>query len=739
MNYILTGLSLFAAILTAGAQSGDSGVATNKSVSAPDEKGEYTITLETWATGQQSYVVTSAPADIVLVLDLSQSMTQNYNSGYAYTGTTQDWTYNGVQNNNRYYKHTDGEYYQVTRRTQGNRPRYYRLSVDINGTRYYLTANGLTTTAPTNVTSNTVTIWTGTLYTRTTQNRSRLEALQDAVEDFVEVIYHNDNYEDNTDTKPRSEPLGNRISIVTFGGPRNNTNVTRVNSGLTNVTNANGAKNTAMISDLLALTNNSINNGDHYGTYADEGMVLANGVLNGISAERKENSSRTVVLFTDGAPGEGPGWTTGNGATNSIPTANRAITAALTAKTTHTSTVFTVILGDIANNDMRNYLDYTSSNYPSAQSMTNPGQPGEGTSPAGGPTDYSLEAGNDLSGVFTTIAHASGGASATVGSQTQVRDVVSSSFALPIDTESMTEAELNAWIAANVHVYTSAISSDGDTWGTQVPYNDAVIAVNSATNLVSVEGFDYSADDNWVGIRYNSQGNPYSAGKKLVIQFNIVANEDATGGVGTNTNTSDSGVYIYDPKTNTYSCIQHYDIPHTTLPVNIRVSKTGLRSGESATFEVQRTRPLGWNDEGTTIEEKMANVQYNALGKPKPDEEWVDPEDTSDDPEKGFRTFSKVVVTNKGENGATVIKNLLALDPNWVYKLLEDDWGWAYTMEGSGSSMTTSDVQENPFNFTNREKTDALKHAEAVTINHFAGTHTEAHEEHYKSSKVEHF
>ena len=119
-----------------------------------------------------------------------------------------------------------------------------------------------------------------------------------------------------------------------------------------------------MISDLLALTNNSINNSDHYGTYADEGMVLANNVLNDIDSERKEESSRTVVLFTDGAPGSGPGWTAGNGATNSIPTSNRAIAAALTAKSTHDATVFTVVLGGIANTDMGHYLDYTSSNYP---------------------------------------------------------------------------------------------------------------------------------------------------------------------------------------------------------------------------------------------------------------------------------------------------------------------------------------------------------------------------------------
>ena len=227
---ILIGLSLVSVSTIAFAQHFENGIGTNKTVGPEDEDGNYTITLEAWAKGNTTVVTSAAPADIVLVLDLSQSMTQNYGSEYTYTGTTQEWTYNGVQNNNRYYKHTDGEYYQVTRRTQGNRPTYYRLSVDINGTRYYITSNGLTTTAPTDITNGTTTIWTGTLYTRTTQNISRLEALQDAVERFVEVIYHNDNYKD--DNTQRDEPLGNRISIVTFGGPQNNTNVTRINSDL---------------------------------------------------------------------------------------------------------------------------------------------------------------------------------------------------------------------------------------------------------------------------------------------------------------------------------------------------------------------------------------------------------------------------------------------------------------------------------------------------------------------------
>ena len=80
----------------------------------------------------------------------------------------------------------------------------------------------------------------------------------------------------------------------------------------------------------------------------------------------------------------------------------------------------------------------------------------------------------------------------------------------------------------------------------------------------------------------------------------------------------------------------------------------------------------------------------------------------------------------------------MALDPGYVYRVVEDKWGWAYTLTHTGNGdMTTSSVAVNPFKFTNEEKTGVVKHSEAVTINHFAsdpdGT---AYEEHIKSAKM---
>jgi hypothetical protein len=82
----------------------------------------------------------------------------------------------------------------------------------------------------------------------------------------------------------------------------------------------------------------------------------------------------------------------------------------------------------------------------------------------------------------------------------------------------------------------------------------------------------------------------------------------------------------------------------------------------------------------------------------------------------------------------------MALDPHYVYSIVEDDWAWSYTLSGSGTTLTTSEVEVNPFIFHNTEKEGVVKHAEAVSINHFAtSAEGKAEVENYQSSKVKSF
>lgn len=637
MKYLLVSLSLLTVTLAASAQNDGTtynekgGVSTAKRVTGPNDDGTYTITLETFATGTTAPVYTSTPVDVILVLDLSSSMSADYS-----------------------YKQDDGTYS------------------------------------------------TGT---------SRLDALKYASKKFVAEIARNDEYDD--DNKKRDKVLGNRIQIITFTSSVNtrftsfqpaSANLSTINSTIDGFSTGNGTRTDSGLSTAITWVNTS-----RSATYW---------TANNLKTDNDHNT--VVVMFTDGCPST-------SGSTNF--TASYAISAVNNAKTikSNGATVYSVGLikwSDLSNANqthVRNMMDYISSNFPDGTASSTNTFTCTGTRAS---SDYYKDANEvDLGEIFESIAQASGGSAEEIGASTQIRDEVTSSFSIP-EGATADDVTVSVW----------DVDEDGNGWTKNTSYDmsSIKIEIDPETNKLVVSGFDYSKDDtkdangytsranagNWVGIRYKSRTETFWAGKKIVVEFNIEANPDATGGVGTATNTSDSGVYVYSSETGEYTCVNKYEIPHTTLTVTIKITKTGLRHGESATFKIQRASPK-------MVDGKM---QYNAIGKPIADDST-------------WKSWSKVILTNKGTDDASVTKTLLALDPNYVYRVLEDDWSWSYeTVSGTGEIQTTSTVEINPFEFENKEKTGVAKHAEAVTINHFA---TEAggnaSYEEYKSSKVQSF
>ena len=763
-KYIAFGIALLASSLALNAQPGtyheEGGMKTSKKVTGPTG-GYYTIELESFATGETTVTESSTPVDIVLVLDVSGSMDEPMAQ---YTArTSQGYTYNGYPDNANsryYYLHTDGQYYPVERNTGSSggwfSTTYYRLRYQVGNTWYYLSGTGTTTTAPTNVTGQYNTIWTGVLY----QATSKMEALKDAVGVFIDEVTKNASQD--SQGNPRS--VDNRISIVKFAGlgnndpgyysdatqyqpsgngnhrNNNNYNYTEVVTGLTSVLNGGGAS--------LKTTVNSLNAGG--ATAANGGMQLAVNIISRIPSDRECN--KVVVMFTDGQP------TYQSAFSNTV--ANGAVSSAYTLKNTYDATVYTIGVFDNETTQIRNYMTYTSSNYPQAQGPNNQGTYTPGTGSDQGFYQNASDA--DLNEIFKSIAHASGAADATAGASTQVRDVISNSFIMP-------EGE-----AAQITIYTSDITSDGEGWSTPVAAEGVSYEITTVTTSTGEEhkqlmvtGFDYTKADvvdpeteftitpgNWVGERYRTATDKYWAGKKLIISFKIKANDEATGGDGANTNHPDSGIYVQrfnedgtpvlvDGKP-VYDRVNQYDVPHTDLPLLIKITKDGLRTGESATFQIMRIRPQ---------KDAQGNYVTNAIGKPEPATHAFDPGDEDDplDPNNpmdylegtGWEDWSKVILTNKGVDKAKVEKDLYGLDPGWVYIVIEDDWGWTYSLTGSASSMTTANTEINPFNFHNEPRTVNLegnpivKHAEAVTINHFETLEGEgAREEHYKSSKT---
>ena len=768
-KYIAFGIALLASSFALNAQQGtyheEGGMKTSKTVTGP-VNGYYTISLESFATGETTVTETATPVDIVLVLDVSGSMDENL-AGVTYTArNSQAYSYNTYGNNTYYYLY-EGEYYRVYRSsgqngTGGNNQR--RLYFDVGNTRYWLTGTTVTTTQPAGV-ANGTTIWTGVLYE--TSQKSKMEALKEAVGLFVDAVTKNA----TEDSQGNSRRVDNRISIVKFAGHGNDNpayydgadqdepsgngnhradytgyNYTEIVSGLTSVLDGGGT--------TLKNTVNSLQAGG--ATAANGGMQLAVNLISNIPASRESN--KVVVLFTDGQP-------TYQSSFNST-VAGQAIGHAYTLKQTYNTSVYSIGVFDNETDQIKNYMNWVSSNYPNQQTWSNNGST---TTPTTG-SYYQKSDGANLNDIFKDIASASAAADATAGASTQVRDVVSNSFILPSGD------------AAGITIKVADIKSDGSGWNDPVTATGVGYEITTVTTTTGeqhqqlmVTGFDYTKADtyndagftvtpgNWVGERYTSKTNKYWAGKKLIIEFKVQANGEATGGDGSATNHPDSGVYVQEfnedgtPKLDgdgnpIYHRVNQYDVPHTPLPVLIRIQKDGLRTGESATFQLFRARPKGWNDEGETTEEKMANVEYNAIGKPLPDLHDFDSQDgklDQNDPMDylegiGWDDWSKVILTNKGADNAAVIKTLYALDPGWVYMVVEDDWGWAYELTGESTHETTSDCELNPFTFHNRLRTEnaagdpIVKHAEAVTINHFQTKDGSegAREEHYKSSKT---
>ena len=737
-KFITLGIALLAGTVAANAQTWNTegGVSTAKTVSAPDENGLYTITLETYATGESSITETGIPVDIVLVLDVSGSMNQNMTS-YTYTArNSQEYNYNGYTTN-YYYLHTDGQYYEVQReRPYVGTQRRYRLYYTVGNTRYYLSGTGVTTTAPTNVTGGGTTIWTGVLYSRSSNTQSKLAALKTAVTAFVNEVHHNSLYD--TKGKIRETPLDNQISIVKFAndlyygsessiaegnhratigsdshsGTYEGSNYTEVLKQFKDVSTDAG------VNSLLQQNQGGVNALNSGGaTAAHYGMRKAKYLLDTV---KDRESNKVVVFFTDGIPS----WTSWE---NDF--ANGAIDAANDIKKStdeggYGAVVYTIGVFDNLGQDATratNYMNYVSSNYPEAESMTNPH--------SGSDQGYYQDASDaDLTAIFKDIASSASQSDATVNASTQIRDVVSNSFIIPEGAS-----------ADDVTFYVMDITEDGLGWENQQTPTGVTAVFKTATGsdgvereMLSVEGFDFTLDDirdedgfttrenmgNFVGERYKPDGSTFWAGRKLVIEFKVQANGEATGGDGSATNHPDSGVYVYNPDTDTYTNINSYPVPHTTLPLIIKIKKDGLRHGESATFEIHMCEPLK-DDDG--------KILYNAIGKPRPD--------TTTE-----KNWSKVILTNKGADGDPVEKVLMALDPHYVYSIVEDDWAWSYTLSGSGTTLTTSEVEVNPFVFHNTEKEGVAKHAEAVSINHFAtSAEGEASVENYQSSKVKSF
>ena len=518
------------------------------------ENGQFLLTLEAYATGTTTTTTTTDPVDIVLVLDVSGSMDENL----------MNYTYNSVYNpktNGRtdyYYQDENGQYQRAyycdgKDWIETNHDAGWYSENHQNGLGNCRGESGRRLTPKTSA-SDTDTSRTQ-FYTRTEQDSGtkKIAALKTAVSTFIDSV--------------ATKSPDSSIAIVKFAGNKrdivgNDTyrergythNYSQIVKDLTTV-DATGAD--ALKTAVSALRAAGA-------TRADYGMQHAQTIINSVKDNGRQ---KVVIMFTDGNP------TSGNEFEDTV--ANDAIKASKSIKGAK-ATVFTIgcFGGQAGSSDVDTYMNYVSSNYPEATSMTDGGNKAN-------PANYykTVSSAADLNNIFTDISQTIGGTTVTLGSTSVLRDVISDSFKLPAGAG---KSSIKAYSVDCLDKNSDGSYSwqDKSAWTAISPEN---IELTDNNKTINVTGFDYA--DNWVD-QYGVNGSQ-SHGKKLVVQIPIVPETTAYGDC--DTNGPASGIYATGvdgeepvqtfPSPKVY--IPYFTVVHVASTVNDQGHNEGKRTGET--------------------------------------------------------------------------------------------------------------------------------------------------------------
>lgn len=527
--------TLLAANTDGSGTAGESEMHLSKTARLEDD-GTYTINLEAYATGTTTTTTTkeAVPLDIVLVLDQSGSMSNNMNS-YTYTldNKKNSYTYNDIGRDTRYYLDSDGNYYEVKRdiASLGNWYEFnkcYYLYYEKDGRRYYLNGDKVDEDMPTEYKDRRTTIWNGPLYSKTINRITKLEALKNAVSNFVGVVKE----------KAETDNVTHRIAMVGFAsesGNGNNTEILSVsgmNSGSVGVKyngdNYEYAKQNAFqdtrADEGKTMLNNAINALAAEGaTRADLGMKMAKDILDANSFGNDSKRKQLVIMFTDGSP------TSSNKFNNDV--ANTAIGISKSLKENQKTTVYTIGIFDGADptstsTNENKYMNYVSSNYPSAENLN--------TSGKGGNDGYYLAASSadGLNKIFESISNTitTSGTTVPLGKEAVMKDILSDDFTLPDGYNAKDKISIST-------VYGSTTDGENITWeGVESP-TGVVATKEKEDNIIDITGFDYSQE--FIAPKHD--------GKKLVVTIKgVIPKDSAATGEKVYTNNEASGIYAKD-------------------------------------------------------------------------------------------------------------------------------------------------------------------------------------------------
>lgn len=487
--------------------------------------------------------------DIVLVLDVSGSM-DDYMETYS---VSPGGTY--------YRKDSDGDFQRV----------YYCSKCG----GWFTREHGYTHYYGTQLFPKTSASDTNTRHTQFYSDVTKITALKTAVNAFIDNV--------------AKESPDSNIAIVKFAGEStdaigDDTHTEYHNNGsaecnFTQIVKKLTTVDAAGATELKEAVNKLAAKGP---TSADRGMEHAKNI---IQNDPNKDRQKVVVMFTDGAPTH---WNGGDFDT----VANGAIAASKSIKEAG-ATVYTIgCFGTTPSSDTDTYMNYVSSNYPNAASMTSGGAKAD-------PANYykTVSSAADLNNIFTDISHTIGGTDVKLTSTSVLRDVISDSFKLPqgADKDSITAYSVDCTAVNDDGTYTWSANHDGTKYS---------VTVEGKT--INVTDFDYAA--NWVG-KDTTTGKMHTPAKKLVVEIPIVPEQDATGSVKTNGDAS--GIYadstVKDPVEKFPSpvvYIPYFTVVHVASTVDSATGANKGKVGESKNY------PLWCHKEFNLTSVVTANYLY---------------------------------------------------------------------------------------------------------------------------------
>ena len=237
---------------------------------------------------------------------------------------------------------------------------------------------------------------------------------------------------------------------------------------------------------------------------------MANNIVKNYSGGYLADGDRSacIIMITDGIPG------VGNNASVANTVANNAIKKAYDSK--HSGAyVYTVQMGQnsLSGFDMDKYMDYVSSEFIYAESMTNPGDRNtkDIAYQIDVPTGSTFNIDNLANAVFESVTSNSTNAIATLDSDSILREHLTNAFVIPSDAKTTIQVAKGAYDGLGRLYFKDPTSTSGVT-----------ASVDKTNNIIEVKGFNYSD-------RYVSKSNVADdKGEKLIVTISgVIANADA--------------------------------------------------------------------------------------------------------------------------------------------------------------------------------------------------------------------